>query len=131
MNITCAMTVVAITFAVTSFAQEPKLPDKAKAIQAIEHRIGGRFVQESLSKDMPTVQWEFLVGACHGLPVVVDVIAYSSVEQAKAASIAAFFQAESDYTWLIEKNNKLTGAEASVESVDQYLERRERQKLGH
>jgi hypothetical protein len=44
---------------------------------------------------------------------------------------AAFFQAESDYTWLIEKNNKLTGAEPSVENVDQYLERRERQKLGH
>jgi hypothetical protein len=81
------MTLVAITFAVTSFAQEPKLPDKAKAIQAIEQSIGGRFVQERLSKEMPTVQWEFLVGACHGLPVVVDVIAYSSLEQAKAASI--------------------------------------------
>ena len=80
---------------------------------------------------MPTVQWEFLVGACHGLPVVVDVIAYSSLEQAKAAAIAAFFQAKSDYTWLIEKNNKLTGAEPSIENADQYLERRERKKFGH
>src|SRR5271165_2331617 len=125
------MTLLATTFAITSFAQELKRPDKAEAIRAIEQSIGGRFVQEHLSKDMPTVQWEFLVGACHGFPVIVEVIAYSSLEQAKAALIAAFSQAESDYTWLIEKNNKLTGAEPSVENLDQYLERRERQKLGH
>jgi len=55
-NITCAMTLLATTFAITSFAQEPKRPDKAEAIRAIEQSIGGRFVQEHLSKDMPTVQ---------------------------------------------------------------------------
>jgi hypothetical protein len=130
-NITCAMTLLATTFAVTSFAQETKLPDKAEAIQAIEQSIAGKFVQESPSKDNPAVQWKFLVGACHGFPVIVGVVAYSSPEQAKATSIAAFSQAESDYTWLIIKNNKLTGAEPSVENLNQYLERLERQKLGH
>jgi hypothetical protein len=130
-NTICAMTLLATTFAVTSFAQEAKRPDKAEAIQAIEQSIGGKFVRENLSKDNPAVQWEFLVGACHGLPVMVDVIAYSSLESAKAASIAAFSQAQFDYTWIIEKNNKLTGAEPSVENLNQYLERLERQKLGH
>ena len=58
--------------------------------------------------------------------MIVGVVAYSSPEQAKAASIAAFSQAESDYTGSIIKNNKLTGAEPSVENLNQYLERLER-----
>ena len=52
------MVLVATTFAVTSFAEEPKRPDKAEAIQAIEQSIGGKFVQESPSKDNPAVQWK-------------------------------------------------------------------------
>lgn len=81
-NIACAMTLVATTFALTTFAQEPKRPDKAQSIQAIEQSIGGKFVQERLSNDKRSVQWEFLAGACHGFPVIVDLTSYSSLEQA-------------------------------------------------
>ncbi len=121
---------VALTmFAFTTFAQE--LQNKAQAIKIIEQAIGAKFLRESMSIDKQSIRWEFLNVAWRGFPVIVDLISYPSLEQAKAASVAAFSQAEYDYTWLIEKNHKLTGAEPATETVDQYLERQDRQKLGH
>jgi hypothetical protein len=126
---TSILTVALAMFSFTVFAQE--LQNKADAIKTIEQAIGGRFLRESMSIDKQSIRWEFLNGACRGFPVIVDLISYPSLEQAKAASIAAFSQAEYDYTWLIEQNHKLTGAEPATETVDQYLERQDRQKLGH
>jgi hypothetical protein len=119
------ITILTIAFAFTSFAQEP---NKAEAIKAIEQSIEGRFIQETGSIDKQTVRWEFLDGACHGLPVIVDLVAYPTPEQVKAASIAAFSQAEYDYMWIMNKDHKLTGAEPAAETAQQYLLR---QRRGH
>jgi hypothetical protein len=98
-------------------------PARQAAIAEIEQAIGGRYISESQSIDKKSVRWEFLAGACHGLPVIVDVIAYPMIEVAHAAAVAAFSQAEYDWTWLASKDKKLTGKEPVAETIEQYLAR--------
>lgn len=114
---------LAATSVFTAFADQPvATANKAEVIKAIGQAIDGRFIQENLSIDKKSVRWEFLDGACHGLPGVVDLIAYSTIEQAKAASVAAFSQAEHDFLWIMDKSHKLTGVEPTAETTEQYLE---------
>jgi hypothetical protein len=111
------------------FCQTPKAspagvdPARQAAIAEIEQAIGGRYISESQSIDKKSVRWEFLDGACHGLPVIVDVVAYPTIDLARAAAVAAFSQADYDWTWLVPKDKKLTGKEPVAETTEQYLAR--------
>jgi hypothetical protein len=51
-------------------------PDKDQAIRAVEQHLSARFVKEGVSSDGRSVRWEFLFSPYHGIPVVIDLIAF-------------------------------------------------------
>jgi hypothetical protein len=130
------MLILATTFALTRLANSQQVydyqgPDKTQAILAIEQHLSARFVKEGLSNDGRSVKWEFVLPPYHGIPLVIDLTAFPTLEQMDAASIAAFSEAETVYGWLNDEGHKKTATEPSPEptasppayTVDEYLER--------
>jgi hypothetical protein len=90
-------------------------PDKQAAIEAIEKAIGGKLLSESKTG----ATWAFIAGAVQGLPVIIEVLAWTTPEAAKAAYNTAFSQAAVDsYNY-----HDLTGKEPWRETVEEYLTR--------
>jgi|HubBroStandDraft_3_1064219.scaffolds.fasta_scaffold787113_1 hypothetical protein len=113
-------------------------PDKDQAIRAVEQHLSARFVKEGMSSDGRSVRWEFLFSPYHGIPVVIDLIAFPTVEQMEAASVAAFTEAQTVYLWLNDTQHSgvpkvpkaVSGAKSPITSkdVDDFLAKRKKEQ---
>jgi hypothetical protein len=71
----------------------------------MEQFLPGRFMSESTSLDGKEQRWEFLLGTYHGLPLICDMPAFATTNEATAAATAALAEAREIYRWLGSPDN--------------------------
>jgi hypothetical protein len=92
-----------VLMALTLSAHADGKADKLACIRGIEQKTGFTFPDSGDSEDGKEIRWEFrppVDPRDHGLPVIIDVPAFATMEQVRTAAIAAFAEVRALYLWM-------------------------------